>query len=103
MVLLALALAPAVVIIFYILGKDKYNKEPFKNLLNSFLLGVVSTIPAVIFQSLLSAMLKSWFPYKSILYYVWFAFIAVGLTEEGSKYIMLRWYAYRKKAFDEPL
>jgi RsiW-degrading membrane proteinase PrsW (M82 family) len=103
MVLLALALAPAIAIIFYIIGKDKYNKEPFINLLISFLLGVASTLPAILIQSVISDLLKSWFVYQSILYTACFAFFAVGLSEEGSKYLMLRYYAYRQKAFDEPL
>lgn len=103
MVLLALALAPAVVIIIFIIGKDKYNKEPFVNLLISFLLGVVSTIPAVLFQTLFAKTLQNYFAYESVTYYACFAFIAVGLSEEGAKYLMLRYYAYRKPAFDEPL
>ena len=103
MVLLAMALAPAIAIIFYIIGKDKYNREPFTNLFISFLLGVVSTLPAILVQSVFSAALQSFFDYKSILYYVCFAFLAVGFSEEGSKYIMLRLYAFRRQAFDEPL
>ena len=103
MVLLALALAPGIAIIFYIIGKDKYNKEPFIHLFISFLLGIFSTVPAVIIQAILKKTLDSNFAYQSIAYYAIFAFLVVGLSEEGSKYLMLRLYAYRKKAFDEPL
>jgi protease PrsW len=101
--LLVLALAPGIAIIFYIIGKDKYNKEPFANLFISFLLGVVSTLPAFIIQSSINASLETYFIHGSILYYLLFAFVAVGFSEEGSKYLMLRLYAYRQKAFDEPL
>src|SRR5688572_28371639 len=101
--LLVLALAPGIAIIFYIIGKDKYNKEPFLNLLISFLLGVLSTLPAIIVQSSITASLESYFSYRSSVYYLFFAFVAVGFSEEGSKYLMLRLYAYRQKAFDEPL
>jgi protease PrsW len=103
MVLLALALAPTIAIIFYIIGKDKYNKEPFLNLFISFLLGVLSTLPAFLLQTVISKMLSSYYAPGTILYLLFFAFFAVGLSEEGSKYMMLRLYAYRQKAFDEPL
>src|SRR4051812_31802664 len=101
MVLLALSLAPAIAIIFYIIGKDKYNKEPFVNLFISFVLGIVSCVPAIMLESFLSAQLQAYFPVKTILFYAIFSFFVVALSEEGCKYIMLRFYAYRKQAFDE--
>ncbi|MEJ7740608.1 MAG: PrsW family glutamic-type intramembrane protease [Chitinophagaceae bacterium] len=103
MLLLALALAPGLAIVFYIIAKDKYNKEPFKNLLYSFLLGVLSTLPAIVLQMLFKGRLETYFEGSSVIYYAFFAFGAVGLSEEFSKYLMLRYYAYRQKAFDEPL
>ena len=101
--LLLLALAPGIAIIFYIISKDKYNKEPFTNLFISFLLGVASTIPASVIQTAFSFSLASYFSFKTVVYYFFFAFVGVGFSEEGSKYLMLRGYAYRHKAFDEPL
>lgn len=103
MTLLALALAPGIAIIFFILAKDKYNKEPFSNLFVSFLLGVVSTIPAILLQMLLKGRLENYFEPSSLVYYGLFAFAVVGFSEEYSKFLMLRYYAYRQKAFDEPL
>ncbi len=100
--LLALALAPGIAIVFYIYSKDKYDREPLKNLLISFLLGVLSTLPAILIQTALQPMLEHYFSIYSILYYVVFAFGLVAFSEEGSKYLMLRWYAYRQKAFNEP-
>lgn len=102
MYLLALALAPSVAIIFYIYSKDKYDREPFQNLLISFLLGVLSTVPALIIQSYYDSQLNSYFEQKSIAYYAIFAFLVVGLGEELSKFVMLRLYAYPRKAFNEP-
>jgi len=103
MILLAMALAPVIAIIFYIIAKDKYNKEPFAHLLISFLLGIVSTIPAVIIQLIIRSRVATYFDATSIAYYAVFAFVAVGFSEEFSKFFMLRFYAYRQKAFDEPL
>ena len=103
MYLIALALAPGLAIIFYFYSKDTYDREPLKNLVISFLLGMVSTIPAFIIQTLSQSELLLFFQTKSIPYYALFAFVVVGLGEEFSKFIMLRYYSYRRKAFNEPL
>jgi RsiW-degrading membrane proteinase PrsW (M82 family) len=42
------------------------------------------------------------FPDFTIWYYFSLSFIVVACSEEGSKYVMLRCYAYRNKAFNEP-
>ena len=44
MQLLLMALAPIVIIIFYIYLKDKYEKEPKRLLIISFLLGAIVSI-----------------------------------------------------------
>lgn len=103
MLLIALALAPAIAIIFYVIAKDKYNKEPFRNLFISFLLGVASTVPAVLLQLLAKGSLEHFIASSSLTYYALFAFGAVAVSEEYSKFFMLRYYAYRQPAFDEPL
>lgn len=100
--LLALAVAPGVAIILYIYSKDKYDREPFKNLLISFLLGVVAVTPPYFIQTWLQPCLSDIFPDKAVSYYAISAFCIVAISEEGSKYIMLRYYAYPRKAFDEP-
>jgi RsiW-degrading membrane proteinase PrsW (M82 family) len=38
----------------------------------------------------------------SVLGYAWYAFIIVALSEEGTKFLLLRWYAYPKQSFNEP-
>jgi RsiW-degrading membrane proteinase PrsW (M82 family) len=103
MYLLALALAPGIAIMFYIYSRDKYEKEPFKNLIISFLLGVLSTLPAILIQVYFGDMLIGYFETKTVLYYALFAFCVVGFGEELSKFAMLRYYSYRRKAFSEPL
>src|ERR1044072_6085174 len=100
--LLALAVAPGCAIVFYIYWKDKYDREPFKNLAICFLLGMLSIIPAIAIQSSLEPTLRQSFPHYPISYSSLFAFIVVGLSEELCKFMMLRLYAYPHKAFDEP-
>jgi RsiW-degrading membrane proteinase PrsW (M82 family) len=102
MLLLALAIAPGLAIILYIYRKDSYDREPGKYLLISFLLGMLSTLPAIVIQLIASKVFGDISGVSSIKFYAFFAFIIVGCSEEGSKFAMVRWYAYPKKAFDEP-
>lgn len=99
--LMALAVAPGVAIYIFIYLKDKYNREPLGLLLVSFILGMFSIIPAIILQLLSRTSLES-LAGKTIAQVAIFAYLIVGVSEEGSKYIMIRLFAYRRKAFDEP-
>ena len=99
--LMALAVAPGVAICIFIYLKDKYNREPLGLLLVSFILGMFSIIPAIVLQLLSHTSLES-LAGKTITQVAIFAYLIVGASEEGSKYIMIRLFAYRRKAFDEP-
>ncbi len=92
--LLALAIAPGLAICVYVFGKDKFEKEPLRLLVKCFFLGILSAIPAVILSMTGDAFLES-----SLFLNV---FIGVALSEELSKFIFLRFYAFRKEAFNEP-
>lgn len=100
--LLALAVAPGTAIVFYIYWKDRYDREPFKNLVICFVLGMIGILPALLIQTGVQPILKQYFPYNTISYYSIFAFIVVALTEELCKFAALRLYAYPHKSFDEP-
>ena len=100
--LLALSLAPGLAIIFYIYSKDKYDREPFEPLFISFLLGVVCTVPASLIQRALQPELNLFFSPYSIPYYIIWAFGLVAFSEEGCKFLVLRLYSYRRRAFNEP-
>jgi RsiW-degrading membrane proteinase PrsW (M82 family) len=100
--LLALSLAPGIAIIFYIYSKDKYDREPFEQLFISFLLGVVCTVPASVIQRALQPELDLFFSSFSIPYYIIWAYLLVGFSEEGCKFMVLRLYSYRQRAFNEP-
>ncbi len=102
MLLLVLSVAPGLAIVWYIIMKDKYDREPRKYLIISFLLGMASTIPAIVLEKLGAYFFGSTNSLSSIGYYAFFAFIIVAGSEEGVKYLMVRLYAYPKKVFDEP-
>lgn len=101
MLLLALSIAPGIAISLYIFLKDRFNREPHLNLLICFLLGCLSVLPAILIQ-LLTVKPVEVLTGGEILYTAVFAYLIVGLSEEWSKYIMLRSYAYPRKSFDEP-
>lgn len=101
MLLLALSIAPGIAISLYIFLKDRFNREPHLNLLICFLLGCLSVLPAILIQMLTVKPVEMLMG-GGILYTAVFAYVIVGFSEEWSKYIMLRSYAYPKKSFDEP-
>jgi RsiW-degrading membrane proteinase PrsW (M82 family) len=99
--LLALAIAPGFVICLFIYLKDKYNKEPLGLMLLSFFMGVLSTIPAIIIQMAFTKPVEDILG-EGIIYTAVLTFIVIALSEEGSKYLAIRFVPYRRKAFDDP-
>lgn len=102
MTALLLAIAPIFIIIIYIYFKDKYEKEPKRLLFYNFLLGaIVSVVITTILYYVFDIVLP--LPnHTSVLQQFIKAFFVVGLTEEFSKYIIVRYYAQRNKEFNEP-
>jgi protease PrsW len=101
MSLLLLSIAPGIAIAVYIYLRDRYNREPLLNVVISFLLGVLSAGIALVVQMLtmkpVEQAMGGGLPYLFV-----FAYLIVALSEELSKYVMLRYYAYPKRSFDEP-
>lgn len=102
MELILLAIAPVFVIILYVYVMDKYDKEPRGLLFACFLLGAVvsvllTTLIYLGFDIVLPITDKS-----SVLQMFIKAFVIVALTEEFSKYVIVRYFAQPKKAFNEP-
>ena len=99
--LLALAVAPGIAISIFIYLKDKYNKEPFGLLVWAFVLGMISTIPAALVQMVFTAPVQLLLG-KGVVYTAVFAFLVVALSEEGSKFLLMRIFIFNRKAFDDP-
>lgn len=101
MTLLALAVAPGLAIMIYIYWKDQFNREPRKLLALAFFLGVLSVIPVFFIGSWFNragAGISETNPWQTAFY----AFIAVALTEECSKFFFVRRFLFTHKEFDEP-
>jgi RsiW-degrading membrane proteinase PrsW (M82 family) len=99
--LLALAIAPGIAICLFIYLKDKYNREPMGLLIVSFFMGMLAIIPAVVIQVLFTKTVERMMG-EGILYLAVFAYLIVALSEEWSKFLVLRYIPYKRKAFDDP-
>src|SRR5215510_2715551 len=97
--LLAVAVGPGVAIAIYIYRQDKFEREPRKILLISFLLGALAILPALYLEILGTGLVHA---DTSLFSAAIYTFLIVGATEEFCKFVMLRVYAYRKKEFNEP-
>lgn len=100
--LLALAVAPGTAIALYVYSRDKYDREPLKPLLLSFVLGMIAILPAILLQGWLQPALFHSFKGYTLPYVAILAFFVIACTEEGCKFLVLRTYAYSHKAFNEP-
>ncbi len=100
--LLLLAIAPVFIVITYIYYKDLYEKEPIGLMLVSFLLGaIVSIIITTLIYSATDIVVPLTDEF-SVPQQFFKAFLIVGLTEEFSKYIIVRFFNQPKKDFNEP-
>ncbi|MBE9489874.1 MAG: PrsW family intramembrane metalloprotease, partial [Bacteroidetes bacterium] len=99
--LILFAITPVFLIILYIYIKDKYEKEPKDLLLYTFLLGA---IVSVIITTILYNISDKIIPLNDSSAFQLFikAFFVVGLIEEFSKYVIVRYYSQSKKEFNEP-
>ncbi len=96
-----LAFAPGMFWLWFFVRKDVYRPEPRRMLAITFLLGMVSTIPAAIINALFldDAVLLDTASLASLASGMLFV---VGPTEETCKFLAVWAYAYRSRYFDEP-
>src|SRR5688572_14255183 len=98
MPLLALAIAPGLAICIYIFYRDEHDKEPALNLFMSFMLGMLTIIPAALLEHSVRDLAD-----KSIAGILFSSFILIALIEEFFKFLALRYYGFNRRSFDEPL
>ncbi len=98
--LLSLALAPGFAIGLYIYLKDKHEREPIYLLLISFFYGSVSTLITLIISFPINKFLLT--SKTDVIDQFYEAFFKVGLVEEFSKLIFVRFILYYNKNFNEP-
>lgn len=96
------AVAPVFTVIVYVYHKDKYEKEPKQMLLASFLLGAIVSIFITTLLYVASDVVLPVLNQTSIFQQFIKAFFVVGVIEEFSKYVIIRYYNQPNKEFNEP-
>lgn len=92
---LLFAILPPLLIAYYIYQKDKYDREPKRLIIKSFIFGCLGIIPAIFLENIYNQSL-----FSNLFIYVFFG---IALIEEGVKYFFLRKYMYTKEEFSEPM
>jgi len=96
--LFRLALAPVLIILFYIFFRDKYEKEPFRLLFTGVLFGVIIAFPIIFFERLIDR-----FFYGEGLFEAFFdSFFVAAFVEELFKFLILFFLIRKNKNFNEP-
>lgn len=98
--LLFLALIPGLFILFKVYTNDRIEREPFPLILKLVFLGVFSTVPAVVLELLVDALIVSRFTSSRLLYALTNAFLSAALVEEGLKFLFLRSGSWKRPEFD---
>jgi len=96
---LLITVLPAFIILFYFIISDKF-KEPKRIIIEVFLLGVASTIPAGYLNDFIVTQFSNNDPVNDSLLT---GFFAGGLTEEILKFLILYYFVLRKHEFNEPM
>jgi protease PrsW len=100
--LLLAAIAPILIVIVYIYIKDKYEKEPKRLLLMSFVFGALISIIITTILYLGFDLLLPLNNNHSVWQQFVKAFFVVALSEEFSKYVIVRYVSQPRRAFNEP-
>lgn len=98
----ALALAPGLFWLWFFARKNSYRPEPRRLVIATFILGMLSTIPAALLEhALIRDSLDR--PELTLGSLAVNMFFFVGVVEEFSKFLAVRLYAYPSRYFEEPM
>lgn len=100
LLLIALAILPAILLMIYIYKQDRLEQEPARMIISLATLGVVSTFLAMITETIGMAVLGNMFSESSVVYRLLLYFIVVGLSEEGFKYLVLKIGTWKSPEFN---
>ncbi len=98
-ILLVLAIAPGLFFLWFFYSRDKYEKEPLRIIFLTYLMGMASIIPALIFEMIGSVV----FPLSSSIFSIFIhSFLIISLSEEFSKFLAMI-PAFRSIHFNEKM
>lgn len=99
LLLLLLALAPCLFLLWYFIHRDRYEPEPKKYIVKIYLLGALMVIPAALIEYILHPLFNST---PSIIINAFImSFFLVAPTEELLKFFVVKNWIYKQIEFDE--
>lgn len=98
--LIAAAVIPAVALLIFVYKQDKLDKESWGLIGRLVLFGALSTLLAQLTESIGIALIGVLFAPGGTLYNIVLYFIVVGLSEEGFKYLVLKWRTWNEPEFN---
>ena len=98
MSLLLVTILPSILIVLFFVKSDKF-KEPTKEIIKVFFLGIFITIPAYYLNTYLSEIWYSTNASEGLIS----SFLTAAPVEEGLKLSVLYFFVYRMKDFNEPI
>ena len=94
------AIIPAIMLLLHVLRKDRLDKESPLFILSLVGWGILSTFAAMILEKIGSFILAFFFPYRALIYNAIFYYVVVAMSEEGSKYYLLRRRTWNSSEFN---
>nr|MBQ6242000.1 PrsW family intramembrane metalloprotease [Lachnospiraceae bacterium] len=97
--LIAAAVLPAIFLMFRIYKADRLEPEPRGLLVNLVVMGILSTIVAIILESIGDPLVLAIAP-NELVYNLLLYFVVVALSEEAAKYFFLRLRTWKSPEFN---
>lgn len=95
---LIVAVVPSFLLLLYFYKRDKNKKEPPKLVWKTFAFGLLAVIPALGLEIIGGILIR---PFSGIFIIFLEAFIVTALVEEFAKFLVIRFYMWRRLEFDE--
>ncbi|UCC12299.1 MAG: PrsW family intramembrane metalloprotease [candidate division WOR-3 bacterium] len=99
LLLLLIALAPCLFLLWYFYHRDRYEPEPKKKILKIFFIGALMVLPAALIEYVLITGLQ--YVANGIVSIFIMSFIIIAPVEELVKYLTVRRWIYRSIEFNE--
>lgn len=98
--LIVIAIAPVVFLAWFVYTRDRYDPEPRRLIIKTFVIGAVLVVP-VMFAELFGNLILP--PSADFLVLFMHFLLVVALVEESSKYVAVRVSVYGSREFNEPM
>lgn len=99
-ILIAAAVIPAIFLLVRVYKADKLDREPKGLLVSLVILGILSTIAAMILEQIGTHILSAFLKKDTVIYNLLMYFIVVAFSEEGAKLFLLKLRTWKHPAFN---